>query len=431
MNTPPQQKLPRLQILLTGNELMSGHTVDSNSAMIAQLLASKGLPVSRKVTVGDEFSQLVCELESLAQASDVIIVNGGLGPTIDDLTAQAISELTGTPLKEHPEAMSHLAQWCTQRKLQLNDANLKQAILPADATIIPNPTGSAVGFSVKYKKCLIICTPGVPSELKLMMEQSIVDLLADHFQLFEKISTIRFQTFGLGESSFQQLLNNEYPDWPKEVELGFRAGIPLLEIKLTIREERYKALQQQCYQRLSQLISEFIVGEESTSLAQAVITELEKSNKQLTTAESCTGGAIAAAITEVAGASSVFEAGFVTYSNVMKEQLIGVSGQSLEQQGAVSEEVAREMLQGAISESKAQYGVAVTGIAGPDGGSEEKPVGTVWIAWGTQQNPKAHRFQLPGERKWFQQMVTAIALDLLRRDLLGIDHEPRYFSRFQ
>lgn len=421
---------PQLQLLLTGNELMSGHTVDSNSAMIADWLNRRGIEVARKVTIGDSFTGLVAELELLSRASDVLIVNGGLGPTVDDLTAEAVAQLIAQPLTEHPEAMQHLQQWCAQRKLTLNAANRKQAQLPVGATIVPNPSGSAVGFSVEHNGCLIICTPGVPSELRLMMEDSVLARVADRFPGTDTLSTLRLQSFGLGESSLQQQVDNEYPDWPAEVELGFRAGLPLLEVKLTTRQPHHGELQQQCYQRLQQLMGEFIVGRDDSTLASAVVAALADQGSQISFAESCTGGAIAAAITAVAGASAVFEAGFVTYSNAIKQQLVGVSSESLAAGGAVSEAVAREMALGAIANSGARYAIAVTGIAGPGGGSEDKPVGTVWIAWGTAQTLQAHRFRLNGSRAHFQLMVTAISLDLIRRELLGIEGEPRYFSRY-
>ncbi len=421
----------KLQLLLTGNELMSGHTVDSNSAMIAEQLSRAGIIVHRKITIGDEFKNLVSELDQLAQDSDVVIVNGGLGPTIDDLTAQALSELTARPLKEHPVALQHLTTWCDNRNVSLNTANLKQALLPKDVDIIPNPSGSAVGFSLEYKQCLILCTPGVPSELELMMDQTIVNLVAQRFPNAETPSTIRFQTFGMGESSLQQLIHSQYPDWPEEVELGFRAGMPLLEVKLRVRFDHHINLQKKCYSRLTDLIGNYIIGENDNTLATSVIALLKEKNLKLTTAESCTGGLIAASITENAGASEVFEAGFVTYSNSIKQSVIDVDKTALEAHGAVSEIVARQMVSGAIDRSQSDYAIAVTGIAGPGGGSTEKPVGTVWIGWGTSTSVKTLRLQIPGRRRWFQQMVTAITLDLLRRALLSIDEEPRYLKRYQ
>jgi nicotinamide-nucleotide amidase len=263
-----------------------------------------------------------------------------------------------------------------------------------------------------------------------MMEQTIVDMICQRFPNDEQLSILRFQTFGMGESSLQQLVNNELSDWPEQVELGFRAGMPLLEIKLTTRNAEHAELQQQCYQRLNDLMGDYIVGPDSTNLAESVIQLLQQQNTHLCTAESCTGGLIASAITEIAGASSVFEAGFVTYSNAMKQSMIGVDSALLEEHGAVSEPVVIAMANGAMQHSGADYAIAVSGVAGPDGGSDDKPVGTVWVAWGSQDKLKTRRMRFDGARKWFQQMVMATTLDLLRRELLDIKEDPRYFRRY-
>lgn len=419
----------QIQLLLTGNELMAGQTVDSNSAMIAEQLAAIGFSVDRKVTLGDDFEALVMEMQAQSAASDVLIVNGGLGPTVDDLTAAALARLASVELVERPEARQHLVDWCARRRIELNDANLKQAWLPANATIIPNPTGSAVGFYLQYNQCLIICTPGVPSELRGMMEQTIIDLIRTRFPGHTPPFIQRLQTFGLGESSLQQLIHRDMARLPEEVSLGFRAGLPQLEVKLSVRDQRHLDLLNQCQQQLYELIGDYIIGADSITLAASVLDALKQQNMRLTTAESCTGGQIAAQLTEVPGASEVFEAGFVTYSNRMKTAMLDVSENLLEHHGAVSEAVVIAMLEGALAHSGADCGIAVSGIAGPDGGTEEKPVGTVWIAWGSAGAIHTRCLQFPGSRRWFQSMVSATALDLTRRMLLGIDTEPHYFGR--
>lgn len=418
----------KIQLLLTGNELMSGHTIDSNSAMIAEFLSGKGYSIHRKVTVGDDPLELLADMKRLCETGDILIMNGGLGPTLDDLTAQLLSDLTGKPLVENPIARRHLEDWCERRKSPLNHSNLKQAILPEGVEIIPNPTGSAVGFTMIYEDCLIICTPGVPSELRTMMEQTIVDTICTRHPNDQQTDTIRLQTFGLGESTLQEMVNHDYGEWPEQVELSFRAGIPLLEVKLIIHDLSHKVIQQRCYQRLHELIGDFIIGEESTTLAESVVKLLQNSQTTITTAESCTGGLIASAITEIAGASTVFEAGFVTYSNRMKQQLVGVPELTLKTYGAVSEEVVIAMTNGALERSGADYGIAVSGVAGPGGGSAEKPVGTVWMAWGHKDNLRTRRMTLTTDRKRFQQMVTAITLDLIRRELLSLEPQPTYYQ---
>lgn len=421
----------KIQLLLTGNEIMAGHTVDSNSAMIAEQLAGIGHQLYRKVTIGDDMDLLCAEINSLSSNSDILIINGGLGPTVDDLTAQALSIATEQPLTENLQAIKHLESWCQYRQLNLNEANRKQAILPAQVEIIDNPTGSAVGFSCEHNGCLIICTPGVPSELRGMMEQSIIAIIQAKAPNHVAVDTLRLQAFGVGESTLQQLVNDRCKDWPSAVELGFRAGLPQLEIKLSIVDQQAKKQQQQCLETLQQLIGDCIIGTDDSTLASAVLSLLQAKQAKITTAESCTGGLIASQLTSNAGASAMFEAGFVTYSNTMKSKMLAVDERLIIDHGAVSEPVVQAMLAGACQHSGAEYGIAVSGIAGPDGGTTTKPVGTVWIAWGHKDSIKTQQLCIPGSRKWFQTMVAAIGLDLLRRELLSIDKAPNYISRYQ
>jgi nicotinamide-nucleotide amidase len=421
-------KRPIVQLLLTGNEIMSGDTVDSNSAMIAQHLGKFALGVHRKVTVGDEPELLKAELHAMTLGSDVVIVNGGLGPTIDDLTAEILAAVANVPLEENAIAVDHLRTWCTQRNLHLNDANLKQAMLPRGASIVANPIGSAVGFEMVVNDCRVICTPGVPSELAAMLDE-IVESLAEGFGIRSERNILRLQTFGLGESTAQQIISDAIPDWPENVELGFRAGAPQMEVKLTIDSYEAAQKQQECKNELVQLFGDHIIGEEDTQLAGRVLELLRDKNLQLTTAESCTGGLIASMLTRVPGSSESFHAGFVTYANDIKESVLGVQATTLEQHGAVSEAVVREMALGAMQRSGANLAIAVSGVAGPGGGSADKPVGTVWLAWGSRENLRTRCLHWPVERTLFQTMIAAAGLDMIRRMLLGVDEEPRYFMQ--
>jgi nicotinamide-nucleotide amidase len=418
----------KVQLLLTGNEIMSGDTVDSNSALIAQRLGEVGIGVYRKVTVGDDAGLLKAELAAMIAAADLVIVNGGLGPTIDDLTAEILAAVAGVPLQEHPQAVAHVQQWCKKRNLQANAANLKQAMLPAGATIVDNPIGSAVGFEMTLGTCRVICTPGVPGELRAMLDGIVADLAA-RLPRSSGRSILRLQTFGLGESTAQQIISDAVKDWPPEVELGFRAGAPQMEIKLSIDSATASAAQQRCRAQLDQLFGDHIIGEGDVTLAEKVLQLLRERDATLTTAESCTGGLIASMLTRIPGSSDGFHAGFVTYSNAIKQSVLGVREETLARYGAVSEEVVREMALGALQRTGADYAIAVSGIAGPDGGTPEKPVGTVWLAWGERQAIRTRCLLWPVERTLFQTMLAAGGLDMMRRLLLGMDEEPRYFSQ--
>tara|TARA_B100002019_G_scaffold173149_1_gene149639 strand:+ start:554 stop:1807 length:1254 start_codon:yes stop_codon:yes gene_type:complete len=415
---------------MTGNELMSGDTIDSNSSLIAQSLSGYGFDVFCKITIGDDLTHIVRNLERLLAVSKVIVVNGGLGPTNDDLTAQALASLSGDPLVENDAALKHLKLWCKNRKIPLNEANYKQALLPTNSKIINNPIGSAVGFYLELKGCLIICTPGIPSELKSMLDESIPIILNNKFPLSQSKYIRRLKCFGYGESALQQLILDNFPNWPDEVHLGFRAGVPLLEIKLSIDDEKFLPLRNKYEEILFELLGSYIVGENDNTLSSIIVNLINKKNKKLTLAESCTGGMIASQITSVPSASNVFEVGFVCYSDEMKKNILSVDGNLLGNYGAVSNEVVSAMATGALSKSDASYVIAVSGIAGPAGGSPDKPIGTVWIAWGDDHELLSHKFYFPVERSLFQLTISALSQDLLRRFILGEREVPNYFQRF-
>lgn len=420
----------RINLLLTGDELMAGDTVDSNSAMIARQFSPLGWRIQQKLTVGDYLPRLTNAIVNLTRDADVLIVNGGLGPTVDDLTAQALGDAAQLSLAEHPHALSHLQRWCAERGIALNAANHKQALLPQGCDVVPNPVGSAVGFSLRLNDCLVICTPGVPRELEAMLEQSILPTLLAQFPA-GTAHVKRLALFGIGESHLQQRISDVIPDWPTEVGLGFRAGFPLLELKLSTSDEAATARIEPLLQRLHPLIADHLIAEIPTgvatiSLAEELIKLLSARHQRIAIAESCTGGLIAAQLTAIAGSSQVFEGGFVTYSNAMKHTVLGVAQETLDAHGAVSEAVVREMLAGALRISGADFGAAVSGVAGPGGGTEEKPVGTVWIAWGRATDIRAMQLLIPLGRLMFQQYVAAVALDLIRRDVLGLRDAPTY-----
>ena len=422
---------PKVQLLLTGNELMTGDIVDSNSAMMAQVLKNLGLKINRKVTIADDLNLLVSEINHMASTSDILIINGGLGPTVDDLTAKALAQAIDVELTQHPEALMHITQWCVQRGSELNAPNLKQAILPKGCKIIANRNGSAVGFSVRYKDCDVFCTPGVPHELKTMLVEQIVPEITQHLPGNLIADVTRLQVFGLGESSLQALIDEQLPHWPEEIELGFRAGMPLLEIKLTTNTAKGLALKQQWQNKLSDVLGDHLIAEikgEPKSLAEHLLKNLQQQNLKITTAESCTGGLIASKLTEINGSSASFEAGYVTYSNKIKSAMLDVPEKLIKSEGAVSEAVVIAMAQGALKKSNADLAIAVSGIAGPNGGSEEKPVGTVWIAWGSAGNIKTQCLLLPYKRRKFQYFVTVIGLDLLRRYQQNLTTVPNYIQ---
>jgi len=420
-----------LQILLTGNELMLGDIVDSNSVMIAHQLNSIGLEIERKVTVGDSLLCLVNNIIDMSKQADILIINGGIGPTVDDLTSQALAQAMGSELKEHKQALAHLSLWCKQRDIALAYPNLKQVHLPKNARIIDNPIGSAVGFVITFQDCDIYCTPGVPIELKEMMVNEIIPVIKKQLPCSQTYQIIRSHVFGYGESSIQSLIDEKIPEWPTKIDLGFRADSPFIEVKLACKQLEDLPLLYTTQTNLSKLLGDHvlaIINKTGKTIAEYVLDLLINKQLKITLAESCTGGLIASKLTNIAGASKAFDAGFITYSNTMKTTILDVKPKTLTKHGAVSKAVVLEMAQGALNKAQADIVIAVTGIAGPNGGTNLKPVGSVWIAWGNNEQIHTHYFCIKGNRKTFQIRVVNIALDLVRRMLLKSVETPYYIT---
>ena len=418
---------PSIALLLTGNELMSGDTVDSNSAMIAIRLSEHGLEVGEKCTVGDDPLLLQSALARLTAEYPAVIVNGGLGPTRDDLTSEVVAALNGVELIEDPDARAHVENWCARRRIAPNPANLKQALVPAGCELIHNPSGSALGFAININDCLVLTTPGVPSELEAMLPA-----LTTHLRACiggEARQILRLQTFGIGESSVEERIKKYAERWPNDVTLGFRAGMPQLELKLSVSSAAQLPAREAALALLEEDFGDHILGTGSARLAEKLQSVLREQSKTMTSAESCTGGLVASMMVREPGASAVLGTGFVTYANEAKRDQLGVAPTTLKEHGAVSEAVVKEMLLGALQRSKADIGVAVSGIAGPGGGTEDKPVGTVWIAWGTEEDLRTHMTVVSGSRTLFQNIIAAACLDLMRRHLLKLPPLPHYFAR--
>jgi len=417
-----------IALLMTGNEIMTGDTVDSNSSAIAKALSEFGFDVAYKVTIGDDLALLSEEIRRLSDRYPVVLINGGLGPTQDDLTAEAMAAACSVELEENHEAKAQVTEWCLRRQIKLTDANLKQCFMPAGGSVLLNPVGSAPGIAALRNNSWLVATPGVPSELKAMLRGSVVEHLRTKFPDARGRLIRRLKCFGVGESTVQQIVQDNADSWPPEVTLGFRAGLPLLELKLEIDDPLHLPLRDACEAKLNHWFADSMVGENDDSIAELVVKQLIEHRAKIAVAESCTGGQIAASITSVPNASQVFDAGIVSYANQVKIDLLGVDGSIIEDQGVVSEQVVLQMAHGALRRVGGTHAIAVSGIAGPGGGTEQKPVGTVCMAWGTSQNMHSVSFYFPYGRAFFQQMVSAIGLYLMRRFLLGVHDLPDFLS---
>lgn len=413
-----------VQVLSTGSELLMGDVVDSNAAFICRRFWEIGIRVHRTTIVSDRMDDISQVLKSISQQADVCIVTGGLGPTKDDLTAAACADAAADKLVLHDAALDSMRPFFERKGYELTPENEKQAILPAGAGILENRHGTAPGFYLKIGTCLFFFLPGVPSEMKQMLGTQVVKMIESTFSLSAPVPLMRLTVFGLGESKTGALLSDFEELFPNLV-VGFRAVFPLIEVKLSLRQKA--DLKNEAKQELEKAgniackrFGRHLVSDKGVSMAEEVGRLLVKQKKTLAIAESCTGGLIANWMTDVAGSSDYFLFSGVTYSNDAKMNILGVDQKIIIDNGAVHENTAAQMAAGARLKSGADIGVSTTGIAGPTGGSKEKPVGMVCIGLSTQKQTDARTYVFRfDDRLMNKQMFAATALNRVRTSLLG------------
>ena len=411
------------EILSVGTELLLGHTVNTDTAIVARELSTIGINVLHCTTVGDNPGRLEEAVQQALSRSDILITTGGLGPTGDDLTKETVARVAGRPLALHEESLRRIEEYFQNRPW--GESQKKQAWLPQGCTVLPNDVGTAPGcvFDTDAGKTVVML-PGPPSELTPMLTRYAIPCLAKKENAV--IVSENLHVFGMGEGSVAERIddlmqgaNPTAATYAKENEMF---------VRVTARadnEEQARQMMEPLAQKIRERIGSYVYATDCESLEELVVRELEKAGKTLATAESCTGGLLAKRITDVSGASQVFEMGAVTYANRIKEKVLGVSHETLEAHGAVSEETAREMARGIRLAAGSDLGVGITGIAGPGGGTPEKPVGLVYIAlcdgdhtWVRRMAPgSADR---PRSRSWQRNAAASHALDMVRRYLQGL-----------
>ncbi len=409
------------EIFSTGDEIRTGALVDTNSAYLAEKLYQAGITVTRLQCVGDDISQLSAVLTEIGKRADVALVTGGLGPTTDDLTAQAAATAKGVSLELSHTALESVKAFFASRNRKMPESNKKQAMLPQGAGIFENPVGTAPGFYLKIGKCMFCFMPGVPFEMKRMFKDRVLPLilkLKGDVKSYNFVRTI--STFGMTESLAGEKLADISSFFPV-IKLGLRAKFPEIQIKLYARGNDENFLKQEldkACQWVKDKMGDKIFSTAGESMEQVVGKLLLKQNAIVALAESCTGGLIASRLTDVPGSSGYFLFSGVTYSNEAKINVLGVPAGIIEKYGAVSEECAKEMAKGVRRISGADYGLSVSGIAGPSGGTKEKPVGTVCMGLATPDKVIGHRFLMQfATRKMNKSMFAMKALDILRREL--------------
>ncbi|MEJ2200161.1 MAG: CinA family nicotinamide mononucleotide deamidase-related protein [Desulfuromonadaceae bacterium] len=405
----------RISVLAIGDELLSGELSDTNTAAIARLLAAKGFALQDSRSVRDLLEPMVEALRALAAQRDCVIVTGGLGPTADDLTAQAAALAFACPQQLNAEALAQVQRHFERLGREMHPRNEKQAHLPQGIEILPNHQGTAPGFRLQHGGCELFFLPGVPAEMVAMLEQSVLPALLRRVEATDILGERILKVFGLSEPKTEELL--EQIGMPTGVQVAFGVDFPCVHVKLRAMGEDAEALLDQAEQQARRALGEFIFARGADTLAETVGRQLIQAGKTLALAESCTGGLIAQLLTDLPGASAFFERGGVTYANRAKCDWLQVPVSLLEEQGAVSEACALAMARGIRQVAGTDLGLAVTGIAGPTGGTPDKPVGTVFIALTTAATERVQRFHFSGDRRKVRLLTACMGLDWLRRQL--------------
>jgi nicotinamide-nucleotide amidase len=414
------------EILSTGDEIRSGALIDSNSAYIAQLLEASGVTVSRHHSAGDDAPVLIDMIRDMAGRADMAVVTGGLGPTSDDITSAAAATAGNVPLVLDPEARIQIERFFQRIGRPMSASNIKQAYFPDGAVCIENPIGSAPGFQQRIGTCDLFFLPGVPAEMRKMMKESVLPAIkkiqGDDVQK-SRIHTL--STFGLTESATGEKLADFASAFP-HIKLGFRAKFPEIQVKFYLHGPDHDALEKEialAIQWVKQRLGDAVFSPVGASMESVVGTLLTERHATLAIAESCTGGLISHLITNVSGSSNYLLYSAVTYANSAKINTLGVSRETLNQYGAVSEQTVTEMALGIRSAAGSDFGLATSGIAGPDGGSDDKPVGTVWIGLATASGVTARQFVFRFKNREANKQIFAMtAMNMLRRELIK-EHE--------
>lgn len=414
----------KAEIIAVGTELVSGQCLDTNSQWMSAKLGDRGISTHYHTTVGDDMAENVAVLATALDRADLIITSGGLGPTQDDLTRQALAEVARVPLFEDEGSLKHIAGFFERRNRVMAERNKVQALLPMGAEAILNRTGTAPGIWMRVGRSLVVCLPGVPSELKIMFEEQVIPKLIDLNWIDRVIVHRKINLFGRGESEFEALAL-DLTARGRVPEVGITASDATISFRISAagwnEAEAIEAMEP-TVQLIRERFAEFVIGEGTDDLPEAVACELARTGLTLALAESCTGGLIGELLTNIPGISDRFLGGVISYANSAKVGLLGVDESLPAQHGAVSPEVAEAMAAGARARFGADIALSVTGIAGPGGGSAEKPVGLVYLGLATASGVTSKRLDIGPEqpRAIIRRRAAKHALNYVRLALVGL-----------
>ena len=411
----------KVQLITIGDEILIGQIVDTNSAWMAQQLNLVGAQVTEIVSVSDEAAAITEAMELAFKQADAVLLTGGLGPTKDDITKKTLATFLGQQLVFHEPTYDRICRFFERIGKAPTDAHRHQSYMPEGAELLHNKMGTAPGMWMEYNDKVIVSMPGVPYEMKYLMEHEVLPRLKDRFPSLP-IAHRTLLTAGEGESRIAKRIEQVENGLPSYIKLAYLPNLGQVRLRLSGSHENEHQLNQsldQFAQEIKESIPELIFGEEEDLLSAAVGRLLQEKNWKLSTAESCTGGHLAHLITAVPGSSDYFWGSVVAYDNRIKQSLLNVQTSTLEQHGAVSEETVKEMVAGALELLKTDIAIAISGIAGPGGGTEEKPVGTIWMAVGTKKDVWTKKLQAGKNRLKNIEYATNHALNFIRQFLLA------------
>lgn len=415
-------KVKRMQaeIISIGTELVLGKIVNTNAGYLSRKLAALGIDLFYQTTVGDNKLRLFTVLKRAMQRSDIVITTGGLGPTVDDITLEVIAQAAQKRLILNAAVLKDIKAHFHRRHIPMPRANIRQALIPEGAKVLKNEVGTAPGLIIPYEKKALIALPGVPQELKPMVERDVVAYLANNFSGEGVIASRAIRTTGLAESRVNQkvkaLLGLKPP-----VTVGIYAHTDSVDLNITAKAKNRRQAEKlidPVERKIRARLKEYIYGRNSQTLEEVVAQAVKKTKKTIAVAESCTGGLISKRITNISGSSRYFFLGIVAYSNQAKQSLLGIPAQTLKEFGAVSKKIAQLMAKNIKQLAKTDLGLGVTGIAGPGGATKDKPVGLAYIALATPRKILCREFHFHGDRDAVRQRASQAALDILRRYLM-------------
>lgn len=409
----------RAEIIATGTELLSGGIVDTNSLFLSEQLLQLGLETAFKTVVGDNEKDMEDALRSALGRVNAVIITGGLGPTEDDITRKVVAKIAKKRLILNEDALKAIRERFSSRGWEYHNANDRQALIPVGARLLRNPVGVAPGFAIDEEGCFIAVLPGVPSEMKSMFTEALHPLIEARFsgKIFVRRRILR--TFGVSESgvnsAIESILRREQPVIGLSVK---ETGVDIRIIAKGTRAEQAQSLIEKTETEIRDILGDAIYGVDGMEMEEVVGALLKQRRFKIAVAESCTAGLIGRRITNIAGSSEYFERGAVVYSNLSKTEMLGVPATTIDQYGAVSSETAAAMAEGIRTQAHTDLGLSVTGVAGPDGGTENKPVGLVYIGVASSQGVKTAERRFGGTREQVRMRAAQMALDMVRRHLI-------------